>query len=184
MSQEIRVDQTLAFPVERVFAGFRDRLPELAPLIPGIAQITVVERKELGEGRIALLNKWTVSRDMPDLKIVGRFLPDGVLYWEDHALWDPGDHSCTWRFVLPFVKDAVEVSGKNYYRADGEGKTRLEVRGALNLTLERVRGVPRLLARAVTPIIERKVLEKIEPSFVRTGVALSTLLSRDGAPKA
>jgi hypothetical protein len=183
VSQEIRVDQTLPFPVEQVFTGLRDRLPELAPLIPGIAQIAVVERKELGEGVISLHNKWTVSRDMPDLAIIGRFLPDGVLYWEDHALWDPRDRSCTWRFVLPFVKEAVEVGGKNHYREDG-GATRLEVRGALHLALERVPGVPRLLARAISPVVERKIIDRIEPSFRRTGDALAELLRRDGTKAA
>ena len=62
---DFEVVDYLPFPLERVYPTMRDKLPDLVPYLPDIKSITVVEREDLGEGRLRLVSQWMAENRIP-----------------------------------------------------------------------------------------------------------------------
>lgn len=167
------VSAELAFPRDQVFKTYRDKLPELVPYLPNVRGITVVSRAD--EGQVTkLLNRWKGGGDIP--ATVRKFLSEDLLEWDDHAEWNEGEWTCAWKTIVPAFKDAVESSGKNRFEDLGGGKTRLIISGDLKVDAAKVKGVPRLLAGAVSPAIEAFLVGAIKPNLVATAKGVEKFL--------
>ena len=162
-------------PRDVVFAAFRDRLPEVAALIPDIKSITVISREEV-DGNTRLHNLWRAEREIP--RALRKFLSPDMLKWDDYAEYQPTENRCTWRIELPAFSGAVNCSGYNHYKDLGGGRTELEMHGELSLDLGKVPGVPRLLKKTLGPQIEKFVVALIQPNLSKTNSAMAELLSR------
>jgi hypothetical protein len=166
------VSTDIAFPRDQVFKVYRDKLPDLVPYLPNVRGINVVSRNEEGH-LVKLLNRWKGGGDIPST--VRKFLSEDLLEWDDHAEWNETEWTCAWRTVVPAFKDAVDSSGKNRFEDLG-GKTRIVIAGDLKVDAAKVKGVPRLLAGGISPVIEAFLVGAIKPNLIATAKGVEKYL--------
>ncbi len=173
---EIRADVELPFPRERVFAAYRDRLPELLEYLPNIRRIEVRDRKDL-EGRVELVNEWVGGGDIP--AVARAVVSESMLCWTDFATWNEAPLTCDWRTEVHAFPGAVRCSGQNRYLVT-PGGSRLEIRGDLTVDAGKVPGVPRVFAKAIGAAVEKVLVGAIAPNLVEVAKGVGLLLGRDG----
>ena len=70
-------------PVKQIWTAIRDRTPELAEMLDDVDKIVVLERKQLRNGIVRLVNEWHAThRLLNSLKPV---LGSDSIVWLDHA---------------------------------------------------------------------------------------------------
>lgn len=171
---KLEADATLPFPRERVFAAYRDELPELVVHLPNVTRIEVREREETPEG-VRLVNVWHGGGEIP--AAARAFLDESMLSWTDHALWDRREWTCSWRIEPSAFREALTCAGKNRF-LEVAGGTRLEIRGEIRVDAAKVRGVPRLLAGRVGDTVAEFLAKRIQPNLAGVTVALRRHLER------
>ena len=169
---DIHSESRIAHPREAVYAAYRDRLPEVAAYIPDIREILVVSREPTADG-VRLHNRWHADREIPSV-VRGVLSPD-MLHWDDHAAWSDGGFRCDWRLHIPAFPDQVRCSGRNTFLADGAG-TRVVLTGQLQITADRIPGVPRILARRLAPQVEKFIVRLITPNLEQVNLSLGRFL--------
>ena len=150
---DLRFEQVISHPLDKVFATMRDRLPELVPHLVGVKSIQVLEREPLGPGRLRMLNLWQASPEAAP-KAVRPFISEKMLSWKDHAEWNDADRTVRWRFETFSFEKLFECQGRNRFEDVGDG-TRLRIEGELRIFLERLPGVPKFLASRIAPKVEQ-----------------------------
>jgi hypothetical protein len=173
---EIRADVDLPFAPERVFAAYRDRLPELVPHLPNIRRIEVRGRRDV-DGRVELVNEWFGGGEIP--AVARSILSESMIRWTDHAKWNESALTCDWRTEVHAFPGAVACAGQNRFVATAGG-CRLEIRGDLTVDAAKVPGVPRLLSRSVGAAVEKVLVGAIAPNLVEVGKGVGELLRREG----
>lgn len=158
---KLEVSSDIPFPREKVFSVYRDRLVDLVPYLPNVRNITVVNRTEAGN-TVQLLNRWKGGGEIPAM--VRKFLSEDLLEWDDHATWLADSFTAQWRTVVPAFKEAVRAEGSNVFEAVGS-RTRLTIRGDLDVDAAKIRGVPRLLAGSIGPVVEKFLVAAIKPNL-------------------
>ena len=175
---DITVDHVVAFPRELVFATMRDHMPALAPFLPNVEAIEVRERKEPEPGVVELVNFWKAAKT--EVPTVARpFIDQSKLNWLDRARWTASDWNCAWKLEVGFMPDRVKCAGNTSYLEDGPGKTKVRMRGKLELELKGL--LPGIIARSATPGIEAFIVRLVQPNFEKTLEALSKYLQSQKA---
>ena len=172
----IQSSSRIEHPFGSVFLAYRDRLPEVAAFVPDVAAIVVRARRELPDGTIELHNEWSSDREVP--AVLSSIVRQDQLCWDDFASWAPSG-LCTWRIQTRAFTEAVRCSGTTRLVADGAG-TRVELSGSLTLGVEKVRGIPRLLASRIGPQLEKFVVSLVTPNLEKTNVAIARFLDAEG----
>jgi len=175
----VRIDVTMTIPFARskVFAAYRDHLPDLVPYLPNIRAITITSRSDEGQV-VKLLNRWKGGGEIPGA--VRKFLSEGMLEWDDHATWNEADWTCAWRTVVPAFKEAVDATGKNVFEEVSAEVTRMTIGGDLKVDAGKVKGVPRLLSGTVSPMIEAFLVNAIKPNFSEVAKGVEKFLVEKG----
>ena len=168
----IRSESLISHPIDVVFGAYRDRLPEMVSYLPDVQEIVVVKREDKGE-RVRLHNEWIADRDVPTF--ARSFIKPEMLRWDDFAEWHETELRCRWMLRLRVFSDAFSCSGTTSFRVDGSG-TRVMLDGELNLDLNKIRGIPKLMARTMGSKVESFVVGLITPNLERTNVALQSFL--------
>jgi len=158
------VSDMIAFPVEKVYAVFRNHTPDLADYIPDVKRIEVVEKQDMGN-RLKLVTKWIGSHQPP--KIVQKLIRIEDLYWFDRAEWVDDEKAVYWRIEPVMFSKYFEATGKNQFRAKGD-KTEVILEGELKINLHSHPAVPRFLASKIEPQIEKYILNLIKPNLLKT----------------
>jgi hypothetical protein len=174
---DIKADVTLAFPLDRVFAAYRDRLPELTEHLPNIRRIQVVSREEAGD-EVRLVNEWTGGGDIPKAALA--VLKESMLRWTDYATWKAASHTVEWRTEVGAFPGVIKSSGLNRFVEVPQG-TRLEIRGSLACDAAKLSGVPRLLAGGINPVVEKFLVGQVQVNLVEVAKGVGKLLERDDA---
>lgn len=169
---KIHSESRIRHPQSLVYTAYRDRLPEVVPYMPDIAEISVVSREDRPQGP-RLHNRWRSDRDIPT--VVQRFLRPEMLCWDDHAEWFDDEGACSWRLSIPAFPTQVQCAGRNTFVADG-AHTRVVLTGELTIQADKIPGVPRLLARTMAPQIEKFIVALITPNLERVNGALGEFL--------
>lgn len=169
---ELKADARIAFPRPEVFSTYRDRLPELVPYLPDVKQIQVLKREDEG-GIVRMTNEWVASTQIP--KVAQAVIKPEMLVWLDHAEWDAQAYTCDWRIETRMFTQQVRCQGHNTY-IERDGGTELQIRGALDVDLKGVPGVPRFLAGRVAPHVERFVVEMLTPNLLSVAKGLEAFL--------
>jgi hypothetical protein len=173
---QIRSESVIAFPRERVFATYRDELEELLPYLPNVRSIEVKERAQEG----SVLRQVSVWKGGGEIPAVARaVLKEEMLAWTDHARWDEGAFVCAWRIETHAFRDAVSCRGENRFVDLGGSRTRVEIRGDMEVDASKVPGVPRLLSGTIGRTVERVLVDRIGPNLVATCVGLEKHLRRE-----
>ena len=170
----IDVDSRIPFPRAVVFSAYRDHLPDLVPYLPNMKSIEVLERKE-DNGKITLKNLWTAKTEIP--KAAQAFIKPEMLTWFDHATWDNATFTNVWRTEMRAMTEVVDCRGGNSFEEAGPDATILRLRGELTLHLNKVPGVPRLLAGSIGPMVEKFIVALLKPNLEETSKGLEKYLA-------
>lgn len=171
---KLSADCTLPFPVERVFAAYRDHLVDLVEFLPNIRRID--EKSRAVEGSLtSIVNEWHGGGDIPSAARM--VLSESMLSWTDYASWHADDLTCAWRIETHSFTEAVSCEGKNRFVTTPEG-TRLEIRGEISIDAAKIRGVPRLLSKSVSKTVEDVLVKKITPNLLSVSDGLTRYLEK------
>jgi hypothetical protein len=170
---ELRIDALIPFPRAVVFAAYRDDIVKLLPYLSNVRSIEVKSRKESAPV-VEIVNQWRAGGEIPSaVRVV---LRESMLTWTDYATWDESALVCNWRTETG-LGQAMRASGRNDFFEDGTGKTRLEVRGTLEIDARKLPGVPGFLAGSVGRLAEAFLVEKIQANLLDTARAVSKHLA-------
>jgi len=150
---EINVKNEVAFEREKVFWAFRDKLQDLLSYLPDVEDIKVLEREEIDENTIKLLNLWQANYDQVP-KAARGFIKPEMLKWKDHATWRQDEWICEWVIEPDFLSDAISCQGKNSFIDKGDGKTEVIISGNLEIDVKKIKGVPKLGSGKIGKIVE------------------------------
>ena len=174
---KILATSILEHPRKTVYEAYRDELPDVAEYIPNIDQIEVLEREDT-DGGATLHNLWHAKASIPS--VAKAFIKPDMLKWEDYATWRNKKYECAWTLETHVFPDSVTCEGVTRFEADGRKRTRVILEGNLKISLSRVPGVPRILARSIAPQIEKFVVALIKPNLTRVSTALGEYLDEVG----
>jgi hypothetical protein len=176
-AMELRADANIPFPRPVVFAAYRDKLLDMLPYLPNVRAIEIRKREDDGQV-VKLLNFWKGGGDIP--AAARAFVSEAMLSWLDRATWNEADFTCEWKIEPQAFTEAITCVGKNRFLEDGE-KTRLEIRGVLEIDAKKIKGVPGFLSGKVSKAVEDLLVSKIKPNLVSTAEGLTKYLeARDG----
>lgn len=170
----IDVNAEIAFPREQVFAAYRDHLPELVPYLENVRAITVTSRVDEGQ-LVKFVNRWKGGGEIP--AAVRKLVSAELLEWDDLATWNANDFTCAWQTVVPAFKDAVDARGHNTFVEVRPGVTSLKISGELKVDAAKVKGVPRLLAGTIGPIVESFLVTAIKPNLAAVAKGVEKYLA-------
>ncbi|MCK6574984.1 hypothetical protein L6V77_28260 [Myxococcota bacterium] len=171
---DITVDHAVDFPRALVFETMRDKMPDLAPLLPNVDSIDVRERREPSPGVIELVNLWKAAKT--EIPTVARpFVDQSKLNWIDRARWTQADWGCAWKLEVGFMPERVKCAGSTRYEEMGPERTMIRMRGKLELDLKGL--LPGLIARSATPSVEAFIIKLVQPNFEKTIDALAQYLA-------
>ncbi len=174
---EIRSESRIAHPRHAVYRAYRDRLPEIAAYIPDIRKILVHSREE-GDGTLVLHNEWLADTEIP--KVAKSFIGPEQLRWDDFATWDDGAHHVDWRIRTKVFPDSVHCTGRNSFIEDGPDACIVRLAGILRIELKQIPGVPRFLARRITPQVESFIVKMITPNLEQVNRSIGRYLDESG----
>jgi uncharacterized protein YndB with AHSA1/START domain len=175
---KIEVTADIAFPRDRVFAAYRDNLVDLVPYLHNVRGISVTSRVDAG-ALVKFVNRWKGGGEIPG--VVRKFLSEDLLEWDDVATWNANDFSCQWQTIVPAFKDAVDARGHNTFTETRPGVTTLRISGDLKVDAAKIKGVPRLLAGTVSPVVETFLVSAIKPNLASVAQGVEKFLkSRPG----
>lgn len=143
-------------PAPEVFAIVRDRLVDLVPLVDDVASIEMLQRAELGEGAVRLVNRWTASQRIPD--VVAHAVDTDEIAWTDHNVWSSSDMTCRWT-IEPFIfTEHIRCAGVTTYEpAMGGRGCRVTLSGTFDLAPTALARVSGAVRRPATSLIESMV---------------------------
>ena len=155
--------QVIPFPLEDVNRLVRDNLQELVPYLPNVRRIDAESREEVGKGQIRFVNRWHGKGEVP--KVAQKLVQPDKLAWLDTATWDENEKTCRWEITPMFFRENVACRGVNFYRAEGPGKTRMEITGDLTIQSKGIPGIPRLLEKKIAEQIEKFIVKLLTPNI-------------------
>ncbi len=173
---EIYSSQIIEFPVDTVYYLVKDHLTELVPYLRNVRRIEVASREELADGRVCFVNRWYAAGEIP--KAVQAVIKPEMLTWLDRATWDDKDKTCRWTIETMFFKDNVKCSGVNYYKPEGDHKTKLEITGDLTIMVKGIPGVPKLLEKTIASQVEKFIVRLLTPNMSSLARGVAEHLSR------
>jgi hypothetical protein len=161
-------------PLEQVYAIVKDKLPEVVPFLPNIKQIKVLEYKKKDDGKTYVTNQWYAEASVPAL--VQKFLSEDLFSWKDIAVWDDSKYEVEYSLESLVGKDIYTATGRNVFKACGEGKTELTLTCQIEIYPERIPGVPKLIARKVQPVVEQLIEKMLGPNLTSLGDGIRSYL--------
>jgi hypothetical protein len=170
---ELHVDVPIPFAREVAFAAYRDDIVKLLPYLPNVRSIEVRSRTEDGS-RVVMVNDWRGGGEIPSA--VRAVLGESALAWTDEATWDASTLACAWRTQTAAFGEALRCGGTNSFVADGPDRSRLEVRGTLDVDAKKIRGIPSFLAGKAGRAIEEFLVSRIQSNVVETVKGLTRYL--------
>ena len=140
-------------PVSVMWVTVRDRMPDLAAMVEDVESITLIDRTDLGEGRVRLVNEWQAAQRIPEL--LAKPLKVSTIGWVDTAVWDSATMVCTWS-IQPFVfPEHIDCRGTTKYESAMGGRgTRVTFEGSFDLAPGALGGLAKPLERPVGAFVE------------------------------
>mgnify|MGYP001597702053 CR=1 FL=1 len=177
---EFTIEEIIAGPVDAVFTVMRDKLPDLVPFLPEVESIEVLERHDDGPGKVRFVNLWQGKADAAP-KVVRPFVTASMLRWKDHAEWDDAARKVAWRLEPFNFGSLFECKGEDVFAAMPDGRTKMMIKGTLNIYPERIPGVPSFLAKRLRPDVEKFVVNLVTPNLRGVAGGIPRYLASKGA---
>ncbi len=155
-----------------VYELVRDELPRLLPYLPDVEEVTQLEYERQSDTRVRIVNRWHARAQVPS--VVSKFLPPDTFVWTDYADWHDDEQIVNFRLV----GFGYEVTGTNYFQADGDG-TLIKVTANVTIHPEKFK-VPRILFKKVFPLIEGAVKKALQPNLTSLARGLKSYFQAQG----
>ncbi len=140
-------------PLAPMWQTVRDRLPELAVELNDIEAIEILEREELTEGDIRLVNRWRSSQHIPAM--LQGSLGSSEVSWLDRNVWDEARHCCEWQIEPSVLPDHIRCAGSTRFEpAMGGRGTRITFEGEFALAPGALKQLAGPLEQPVSKFIE------------------------------
>jgi hypothetical protein len=175
---EFEYKERTTHPLELVYPAVRDRLVELPAHLPNVDFITELSRIEKEPGKHHIVNEWHGNSNSAP-SAVRPFLSDAMTNWKDFAIWSDEESLVRWRFETSYFEKLYTCEGINYFEDNGDGTTQIRLTGELRVYPERVPGVPRLLAKRLSPKVEAFLINLVTPNLAHMPHAVQALLDSD-----
>lgn len=157
-------------PLEEVYTLVRDNLEKLVPYMPNVEKINTVSKKENGD-EVEITNHWYAKADVPSL--LKKFLNPDLLSWKDYAVWKNNEHLVEYKLESFLGNDLFDAKGINYFKEAGDTKTELVVTCRVEIYANKVPGVPKLIAKKATPMVEALIEKILGPNLTALGDGLN-----------
>lgn len=167
-------DSVLPFSQEVVFRAYRDELHHAVAYMPNVVAIDVKSEEVLEPGVRKYFKVWTAGGDIP--ASLRGFLAEGVLRWDDVAVWSEQTWASEWNIRTHLFPEAVQCSGKTLLVALGEGRTRVEMHGELSIDYQKIAALPAIVARPLVRTAETFLTRQITANLASTADAITRML--------
>ena len=128
----------------------------LEKYIPNIATIRVLEHEPLPDERFRVLLRFSGEGAIPAL--ARPLIKPDMVRWEEELVCDPAAPAVAWSLRSKMFEDQFQCRGETRFWEAGRG-TRIELRGALHISLTSLPGIPDALVR--------RAVETVEPFLVK-----------------
>jgi hypothetical protein len=162
--EAVVVDQSASF----VLHFMMNRLEELVPLLPNVTRADKERQEELSDGRLRTIRRWEAAPGVLPLALRPFARPEWMR-WMDTSDWSFDDYREDWTLSMERMEDLYDCSGSNTFRPHPdfpETKTLAVIEGELQVYPERVRGIPRFLAKKLAPQVEKYVISLLVENLV------------------
>ena len=149
---DLKITETINRPTNDVYELVRDNLDRLVPYLPNVEKIDVKKHAPTGDDKVEVINHWYGKADIPGM--LKKFLSPEIFSWKDVASWNNEEKAVEYRLESFLANDLFDAKGKNFFIDKGDGTTELKITCTVKIYPEKVPGIPRLLAKKVTPMIE------------------------------
>jgi hypothetical protein len=173
---ELESKTVVKAPLEKVYDLVKNKLPEIVPYLPNVDKIEVLEKNEDGS-KTHLVNKWYAKAEVPG--VVKSFIKPELFCWKDVASWDDDSHSVNYSLESYLANDLFDANGKNSFVSLNENETELIVTCQVKIYPEKLPGVPRLLAKKVSPAVEGLIEKLLAPNLSSLGDGLNQYLEKN-----
>ncbi|MBZ0273361.1 DUF2505 family protein [bacterium] len=180
IAKHFEFDDTIGYPIDKVWPIYRDRMPKIAEFLPNIRRIDLVSREETETGVFAVL-EWHARARLPG--VAARLIPENMMMWTDTATWNNVDHVVHFEITVPALSDAVRVSGVNRFEAEGS-TTRVRIGGELRIDIDKIHHVPKVILRTVVPTIESFALSLTKPNLMEANRGVERYIAAQKDKKA
>lgn len=167
-------DSVVPFPRDVVFRAYRDELHRALPYMPNVRAIEVRSQEELEPGVWRFMRVWTAGGDIP--APLRGFLPEGVLRWDDDALWSEKSWTSEWDIRTHLFTEAIRCSGRTLIVEIGADRTRVEMHGDLQLDYKKIANLPELVAMPLVRTTESYLTRQITANLASTADAITRYL--------
>jgi hypothetical protein len=167
-------DSVVPFPRDVVFRAYRDELHRALPYMPNVRSIEVRSEQELEPGVRKFMKVWTAGGDIP--APLRGFLPEGVLRWDDDAVWSETTWTSEWDIRTHLFTEAVRCSGRTLIIEIGADRTRVEMHGELQLDYKKIANLPELVAMPLVRTTETYLTRQITANLASTADAITRYL--------
>ena len=167
-------DSVLPFPRDVVFRAYRDDLHRAVAYMPNVTSIDVRSEEEVEPGVRRYFKVWTARGDIP--ASLRSFLAEGVLRWDDVAVWSETTWASEWDIRTHLFPEAVQCSGKTVIVSLGPERSRVEMHGALSIEYKKIASLPELVARPLVRTAESYLTRQITANLASTSDAITRLL--------
>ena len=157
-------------PLEEVYELVKNDLDKLVPYLPNIRKIEIKEKTQTEQG-IHIVNYWYAIADMPSL--LQKFLKPEIFSWKDIADWNDEYKKVDYTLQSFLANDLFDAIGTNTFTAVSDTQTQLHLKCEVKIYPDKVPGVPRLLAKKVTPLVEGLIEKILTPNLTSLGKGLN-----------
>ena len=161
-------------PLIEVFPLVRDNLKELVPYMANVSRIDMINKEE-ADGKTFITNHWYAIAEMPGL--LQKFINPDILSWKDIAVWDNQNFKVDYTLESFLANDLFDAKGTNSFTAINENQTKLTLHCEVKIYADKVPGVPKLLAKKVTPLAEGLIKKILTPNLTALGKGLNQYFS-------
>ena len=160
---------------DQIYGIVKNQLPDLVPYLPSVQKIELLEHKILPNNKEQIINHWFADIDIPS--ILTKFINKDLLSWKDTAIWDPKNLKVDYTLESFIANDLFEATGCNQFIEKNQNEMELLVSCEVLLNADKIPGVPKLMKKTVTPIMEGLIEKMIQPNLKSLGQGLKLFLS-------
>ena len=163
-------------PIDQVYNLVKNDLSKIVPYMPNVESIDVVD-KNIEGSKTHITNKWLAKAEIPGA--VKKFIKPEIFSWKDSAVWDDEKNEVKYSLESFLANDLFDANGHNLFKSIGENETELTINCSVTIYPEKVPGVPRFLARTVSPMIETLIEKLLGPNLASLGTGINDYLKNN-----
>lgn len=110
----------IKFPVELSWITMMNKLPEIAKDVTDLESITEVERKQLDEDSVKIINIWIAKPNLPALVV--KYINRNMLTWTDTANWNESKKCIDWEIRSHHFYEEMHCKGSTSFEPAMGGK--------------------------------------------------------------